>query len=59
MKLKFLELCNKINTPVFSHSFNHRDQGRAAAPYRLFVKSVLGCNPTMLPGICATNGGQA
>ncbi len=57
MKLNFLELCGKINTPATS--LFRRGQSGAAAPYRLFIKGFLGCNSTMLPGICEKKGGQA
>jgi hypothetical protein len=35
------------------------NQGRGVAPCRLFIDSVIGCNPILFPVICETNEGYA
>lgn len=57
MKSRFLRIYDKINMPATSLALLRRDQWGAAAPDRLFIKGVIGCNPTMLPGIREMNGG--
>jgi hypothetical protein len=49
MKIQFLLSFYKINMPTITLSLLRRDHGGAAAPYGLFFKSVIGCNPTAFP----------